>query len=878
MHVTQILRLSLTLRQQTAQSLLNSRLFKTVRQSESRAVRDCTGLDWTGHHTFSVHVFLAFDRVALLPGDSRAPWRCYSNHHCSSCAMPVSDTWPCNVSMVSMNSAGSSDSMVSTNSGFSDDSMEHLSAEERACLMFLEETIESLEAEDDSGISNDEHDRLSRSPLTKVAHPSPVSQTKQEEVPFHDDPNKVLGKDYKSHRLLVPTPLILANGSPRILKKTAEVGTPERKAVLLVNEPNDSPSNSHHAPAMLAAEDDPAHSSLNPKPTAGQSKELADLPPSFIPEPPVKADFSNNSKTKDGPTKTQLSPTPNQKHQSGTSEMVTELIPPPTDFMDEPELPPKPQTQSPEQSESQPQMQAQTQQKAQPQAQTELKAQTQAQPKAQPQVQAQLQPQTQAQAQPNTQPQAKGQLQPQTQAQAQPNTQPQAKSQLQPQSQAQAQPKAQPQAQGQLQPQTQAQAQSKAEPQAQTQLQPQTQAQAQPKAQPQTQAQLQPQTQAMTQSQPQPQEQHKKQTQPQLLPPPESVTIAPPPGFDGQAEVDKPQSAVTPPSRGPLSPTELDKLRKKASMKKAPGVAPEVAAQPSNQRISDQASFPVSCMEGRPITAVEHSEPKSPPTVAPKPKKLPSNIILKSHKDSGPGHSLVSPGERMMANPQKVHIEALKKLGLLKADEIGSSPSLSSSPPHRIPPPHPFNTSTTAVLPVGDTAQVQSTTAEQHSAGDVQGKADFLLSASPNPVKGETESPVIQRGQSPKPFEIKSASLERPGVGLKSVTADHSSHSTGQEKTNVELSPGQLRKSRPRPASAGSRKDFGIDQLPSDPSREPDVRRSLGSSPIPSSTQPSTDSQKTPRSHGMISVVFTPHSKNGEDRKQALRKLGLIRD
>ncbi|KAL7864115.1 hypothetical protein AOLI_G00155350 [Acnodon oligacanthus] len=658
-------------------------------------------LDWTGHDTFSVHVFLAFDRLALLPGDSRAPWRCYSNHRCSSCAMPASDTWPCNVAMeplVSMNSAGSSDSMVSTNSGFSDDSMEHLSAEERACLMFLEETIESLQAEDDSGISNDEHDRLSRSPLTKVAHVSPVSQTKQEEVPFHDDPNKVLGKDYKSHRLLVPTPLILANGNARILKKTAEVSAPEQKAVPLVHKPNDSPSNSHHPPAMLAAADDPAHSSLNPEPTVDQSKDLADLPPSFIPEPPVKADSSNNSKTKGGPTMTKLSQTPNQKHQSGPSEMVLELIPPPTDFMDEPELSPPPQTQSAEQS------------------------------------------------------------------------------------------------------------------------------------------------------------------------------------FDGQTEDDKPQSAVTPPSRGPLSPSELDKLRKKASMKKAPGVAPEVAAQPPCQRISDQNSFPVSCTDGRPITAVEHGEPKSPPAVAPKPKKLPSNIILKSHKDPGPGHSLVSPGERMMANPQKVHIEALKKLGLLKADEIDSSPSLSSSPPQRIPPPHPFNTSTSAVLPIGDTAQVQSTTAEQHSAGDVQGKTDLLLSASPNPVKGGSESPVIQRGQSPKPFEIKSASLERPGVGLKSVTAEHTSHSTGQEKTNVELSPGQLRKSRPRPASAGSRKDFGIDQLPSDPSREPDVRRSLGSSPVPSSTQPSTDSQKTPRSHGMISVVFTPHSKNGEDRKQALRKLGLIRD
>lgn len=44
----------------------------------------------------------------------------------------------------------------------SDDSMEHLSAEERACLMYLEETIEALEVQEDSGLSNDEPDPVLR--------------------------------------------------------------------------------------------------------------------------------------------------------------------------------------------------------------------------------------------------------------------------------------------------------------------------------------------------------------------------------------------------------------------------------------------------------------------------------------------------------------------------------------------------------------------------------------------------------------------------------------------------------------------------------------------------------------------------------------------
>lgn len=44
----------------------------------------------------------------------------------------------------------------------SEDSMEHLSAEERACLMYLEETIEALEVQEDSGLSNDEPESVAQ--------------------------------------------------------------------------------------------------------------------------------------------------------------------------------------------------------------------------------------------------------------------------------------------------------------------------------------------------------------------------------------------------------------------------------------------------------------------------------------------------------------------------------------------------------------------------------------------------------------------------------------------------------------------------------------------------------------------------------------------
>lgn len=46
--------------------------------------------------------------------------------------------------------------------------MQDLSAEERACLMYLEETIEALEVQEDSGLSNDEPDSGSQADKMRV--------------------------------------------------------------------------------------------------------------------------------------------------------------------------------------------------------------------------------------------------------------------------------------------------------------------------------------------------------------------------------------------------------------------------------------------------------------------------------------------------------------------------------------------------------------------------------------------------------------------------------------------------------------------------------------------------------------------------------------
>ncbi|TFK00474.1 TCDD-inducible poly [Platysternon megacephalum] len=81
--------------------------------------------------------------------------------------MPKEDLWLGTAGQDS----GSCDSMVSTNSShseFSDNSYDYLSVEEKECLMFLEETIDSLDTEADSGVSADEIDYAERSKLPRT--------------------------------------------------------------------------------------------------------------------------------------------------------------------------------------------------------------------------------------------------------------------------------------------------------------------------------------------------------------------------------------------------------------------------------------------------------------------------------------------------------------------------------------------------------------------------------------------------------------------------------------------------------------------------------------------------------------------------------------
>ncbi|XP_056324181.1 specifically androgen-regulated gene protein [Danio aesculapii] len=122
--------------------------------------------------------------------------------------------------MGEIDSNGSCDSVVSFNSCFSDESLEYLSAEEKACLMYLEETIQSLDTEDDSGLSNDESLQLPErgNVANKAAHLS--ASITLNKLPSQDMPKSQSEGLYSSGSFeqnseilnyMVPTPFVLAN-------------------------------------------------------------------------------------------------------------------------------------------------------------------------------------------------------------------------------------------------------------------------------------------------------------------------------------------------------------------------------------------------------------------------------------------------------------------------------------------------------------------------------------------------------------------------------------------------------------------------------------------------------------------------------------------
>lgn len=398
------------------------------------------------------------------------------------------------------------------------------------------------------------------------------------------------------------------------------------------------------------------------------------------------------------------------------------------------------------------------------------------------------------------------------------------------------------------------------------------------------------------------------------------VVIPPPSDFMDEPSVPpQPQTVIKDPplpagisNVKPKTTIDLEQLRQRASVKRT-SLNTSVTPEPRNK---PPGLSPLTISSGPPLSPPpDAAELRSPPVVAPKPKKLPASILLKPHKAGSDGHSLPTSSDRVLLDPQKVRIEALRKLGLLPAEgdfspvqtpdaspltrRSWTAPASPVSPraPQTVaftPPYNRVNSLPGASVPQHSPAVVSPLAAA--SAPEVQPAeiipapaafsdpieppaSDNELSAAKDAseVNARVSTPpltpaaLIKHLTPPKFTDVKSATLERSGLGLSSYLAS--------QNTNKGSLASQLRKNRARPASLGGGIKFTSageegSQVGLATSKEPDLRRSL---PANTAFQPLGDSSKLPRSEG-VSVLICPRAENEEDRRNALKKLGLLRD
>ncbi|KAM9429754.1 specifically androgen-regulated gene protein-like isoform 1-T2 [Salvelinus alpinus] len=640
--------------------------------------------------------------------------------------MPKSDTWPGGVAMeslISMDSTGSCDSVVSMNSGFSDDSLEHLSAEERACLMFLESTIESLEMEEDSGLSNDEPDLSNLA--AKPGHLS-MGQTRLEDVSEIQHADS--GRDQKSFlNCIVPTPLRMANSLASIQLKAPASATQSTAAAAAV-EPR--------APAPIVA------TQLN---TPGAFTDLK--PPGVVTEPTVSEVVTDRKAP-------EIATVPK------SPELITDIKSPGLDTI----------TKALELS-------------------TESKTPELA---ADPKASASDTTPSSATSDNSVDNMPKG-------------VSVDSKS---------------------------AKRQSKVHSELDLKL------------------------------------------------------IPPPSDFRDDEPEEESEPPVPAELRVPLTYSELEQPRRRAPPA-SPGAQQVPPSKPVDLPVPVSTNSPPSHSEALTIPTPEALETKNPPAVAPKPKRLPSNIIQKSQKsDSHPGSPLPLPFDRLIIDPQKVRLEALRKLGLLKGEDGDSGPVVSpksrkswaptpsprspaatqTQAPAQIPTtspattPGPVPATIHTPIPVPAAVAVPATTVQARATTLAPLPAPIQFSDNAKALLSPLATPPSPPKHIPPPIRVKSATLERSSMGQRSYMASNASLRANQAPS-VPLSPRDQRNSRPRPASLGTGKDFM------------NVQGEV-CHPQPGHGE---SQNKLPRSHG-ISVLICPNSKSGEDRREALKKLGLLSD
>ncbi|TFK00452.1 exosome complex component RRP41 [Platysternon megacephalum] len=257
------------------------------------------------------------------------------------------------------------------------------------------------------------------------------------------------------------------------------------------------------------------------------------------------------------------------------------------------------------------------------------------------------------------------------------------------------------------------------------------------------------------------------------------------------------------------------------------------------------------------------SDIKPGPPTAPKPRKLPPNIILKPSKISpaplvDPNHNRRVPSpsspkhksntsDSSVEKQERARWEALEKLGLLH--DKGRESKVHVVRPPTAPKPNPV-----LIPKAGSRDNLNS---DDGTDVPVNGKPD---QHAPGLNPAERAAPGLRQ-------TIKSNTLERSGIGLSSEDQNMNSSSLGKTSVLKMAAPSVIRNNRTRPASLGTREDF-IELKASKTDNE-----ELGKS----DKRKSYPLLKFPRPT-CVSVKITPKGATDENRREALKKLGLLKE
>ncbi|XP_044302425.1 specifically androgen-regulated gene protein isoform X2 [Varanus komodoensis] len=381
----------------------------------------------------------------------------------------------------------------------------------------------------------------------------------------------------------------------------------------------------------------------------------------------------------------------------------------------------------------------------------------------------------------------------------------------------------------------------------------------------------------------------------------ESVVIPPPEPFQDHRQDLHRKGLESPP---------LDKNDKKdaesgvvphSEFKKNVNVAKAHEVAPVQQKLSSEVSLkPVSPKSNKKsseqiIGAEEnHQKPNSmeeaildcnfkrgPPT-APKPRKLPPNIILKTSKSNAvslcvdPDHKIkvLTPGigrpraatgdismekaHSLQKEQNRARREALEKLGLPLDNEKDPYDHMTKTSAHSKPR-ESSRTSSRESVNTDDITPVKQPEQQQDQ------------------VEGNGIHPREINSSGDKQANFKSITLERSGVGLGSYIASGIEHQNVKNSDSVgkmsffdKITPSFLRSNRPRPASLGMGKDF-VD-LKGNKTYNVELEKNDKRKSYP--VQHPSKLPKPP----CVSVKITPKGATEAHRKEALKKLGLLKE